>query len=190
MDETNPQRPKQQPRVWLHPLPPFDANDTLSQDSQGNGGGIFVQASPLCPRPSATGYLCSREGWDLGAVIDMPRDRSKGGDPDTVEEPESWHPDTVEVCEIRALFRLLKRQKALAPAKRKLRAWVVSMTQDRFRALEVYVDQDVDVHEFHISILGECAWSGDDRILPGKQLWGDDKELKWLLSWILAQPLD
>ncbi|KAK6857273.1 hypothetical protein PG995_007460 [Apiospora arundinis] len=145
MDETNPQRPKQQPRVWLHPLPPFDANDTLSQDSQGNGGGESSFKLPLSvPRPSATGYLCSREGWDLGAVIDMPRDWSKGGDPDTVEEPESWHPDTVEVREIRALFRLLQRQKALAPAKSKLGAWVVSTTRDRFHALEAYVDQDVD----------------------------------------------
>ncbi|KAK8876860.1 hypothetical protein PGQ11_001806 [Apiospora arundinis] len=89
----------------------------------------------------------------------MPRDRSKGGDPDTVEMPE-----------IMALFRLLQRQKRYAPAKRKLRAWLVSMTRGRFRAIEAYVNQDVDVHEFHISTLGKCAWSGDDIILPGKQL--------------------
>lgn len=78
---------------------------------------------------------------------------------------------------------------SFAPAKRKLRAWLIPVNSERFRVLEAYLDQDVDVHAFHVSIRGERAWPVGEPY-PKKNIYGTDEVWKWLLSWGLPQPLN
>ncbi|KAK7917694.1 hypothetical protein PG985_011302 [Apiospora marii] len=125
----------------------------------------------------ANNYMVYRDGFDMGAVIKIHR----SGD-------HTWHRDTIEVAELQALIILLDRQTIYAPKKRKLRAWLVSVNTERFRVLEAYLDQDADAHSFHFSILDERAWPLEDQY-PKNDIHGDDETWKWLLSWVLPQPL-
>ncbi|KAK8102330.1 hypothetical protein PG984_015476 [Apiospora sp. TS-2023a] len=125
----------------------------------------------------ARSYMVYRDGFDMGAFVQLHR----GGD-------HTWHRDTVEVTELQALIILLDRQTIYAPQKQKLRAWLVSGNDKRFRVLEAYLDQDVDVHALHVSILDERAWPVEGQ-QPRTNSYGDDLVWKWLLSWVFPQPL-
>ncbi|KAK8023854.1 hypothetical protein PG993_011920 [Apiospora rasikravindrae] len=120
---------------------------------------------------NARNYIV-HQGFDMGAVIEI-RDEVK-------------RPGRIDICELQALIILLDRQTVYSPNKAKLRAWVVSVKPDYFRALEAYVDQSVNPKEFHFSIVDEETWA--DRTT--KNLESNDKQWKWLISWIFAQPIN
>ncbi|KAK7917695.1 hypothetical protein PG985_011303 [Apiospora marii] len=118
---------------------------------------------------SAGHYIVHNPDKEMGAIIEIP---------DGVHTPRS-----IDYCELHALCILLARQKTYGYAKPKLSAWVISIKPDHFRVLEAYLDQNVDPHAFHFSIVDECRWMKRKT----RNLDGSDVEYKWLLSWALAQ---
>ncbi|KAK8074015.1 hypothetical protein PG994_004914 [Apiospora phragmitis] len=123
-------------------------------------------------------YMCYRDRFDMGAVIQLHRNCD-----------DTWHRNTVEVAELQTLIILLDRQTVYAPEKRKPRAWLISVNRESFRVLEAYLDQDVDMYAFHVFVLGERAWPVGAPY-PRKDIYGDDPAWKWPLSWVMPQPLN
>ncbi|KAK8102324.1 hypothetical protein PG984_015470 [Apiospora sp. TS-2023a] len=163
--------------AWNTSLP-FQVPAKVELDTEYRGDAIMYG---LCsPSTSLHG---SMQHWSARHFIVHNPDREMGA---IIAMTGGVHtPNSIDHCELQALTILLDRQQVIyLPKKMKLSAWLISIKPEYFRVLEAYLDQNVDPHTFHFSIVDECRWGKRAR----RNLDGSDKEYEWLLSWALAQP--